>query len=196
MKIPSSIREERNVESIQQEVQEQPFVSNTEIIELENDEMDILDGEFQEGMISALRGVEDNLGDENNQEDEGIEQPTIPDLLRERMKVKAPIEIQQEDDTTNFLTRLEKVTIKKIAKKYSLIQKDDVGFRSVQVDVPKVDKAIEDITLGDYEITTINLGPTTKEQEVQELDDLVKRIKKRLEKEIGKKEEFKKEMSS
>lgn len=123
--------------------------------------MDILDGGFQEGIISALRRVEDNPSDENNQEDGGIEQSTIPDWLKERMKVKALVEIQQEDDTTNFLARLGKVPIKKTAKKYSLIQRDDAGMRSIQVVVPKFDKAKEDITPGEYEITTINLGPTT-----------------------------------
>lgn len=131
---------------------------------MENNEIDILDGEFQEGMISVLRGVEDNQDDENNQEDEDIEQPIFLNWIKERMKVKSLMEIQQ-DDTTKFLARLENITIKKTTK-YSLIQKDDVGFRLVQVVVPRVEKAKRDITPEEYEITAINLGPTTKEQEV------------------------------
>lgn len=119
MKIPSPIHE-GNIQSTQQEDQEPPPPSNTDIIEQEN-EIDILYEGFQEGMIFSLRGIEDNPCEESNQEEEGIEQPTIPDWLKERMKIKAPMEVQEEDLTTDFLAKLGKVAVGKTSKRFSMI---------------------------------------------------------------------------
>lgn len=52
MEIPSLVHEE-NVESVNQEDEQPPSPTGTKILESEN-EMDVEEGEFQEGMISAL----------------------------------------------------------------------------------------------------------------------------------------------
>lgn len=153
--------------------------------------MDILGEEFHEGMISALRGVQDIPCAENTQEEEGIEQPTIPDWLKERLKIKVLVEVPEEDDMADFLARLETVAAKKLAKVFSTIQKDEIGRCTMQIAVLIVDKSKEDITPQEYAITTVDLGPTTKGQEVEDLDNSVASIKARLEKEVAKKREYK-----
>lgn len=89
------------------------------------------------------------------------------------MKIQAPVEIQEEDDTADFLARLEQVATKKLAKKFSTIQRDEADSHSIQIAVPTVDKAQDEITPQEYAITTIDLSPTTKGQEVEELDNFV-----------------------
>lgn len=161
-KIPSPIIEEPIQERIP-----------TKVVEPENPK---LEGGFQDGITSVLKGVEDNF------DDSGMEQSTIPDWLREKMKVKVPEEVHQEDNTTLLLSELNKSNKRrpsKPAKKFSLIQRSSVGFRSDQVAVPKVDKARDNITPEEYEITTISLGKTTKIQEVQEFDDSCNTLQER-----------------
>lgn len=112
IKIPSPIHE-GNVMSVQQEDEEPTSPIGTKILESDN-EIDILGNEFQEGIISALQGAQDIPCEESNQEKEGIEQPTILHWLKERSKVKVPVEVQEEeDDTVDFLARLGKVATKK-----------------------------------------------------------------------------------
>lgn len=41
--------------------------------------------------------------------------------------MKAIVEVQEEDDTADFLARLEKVTVKKLTKKFFTIQRDEAG---------------------------------------------------------------------
>lgn len=71
MRTPSPIH-------VQTEDDEPPSPTGTEIFE-SNNEMDIFDEGFQEGMISALKGVQDVPTKEANQEEDAIEQSTIPD---------------------------------------------------------------------------------------------------------------------
>lgn len=96
IKIPSPVHRE-NIELIQQEDEEPPSPTGTKISESDN-EMDILGNDFQEGMISALRGGQNMPCEENDPEEEGIEQLTILDWLKERLKIKAPVEVQEEGD--------------------------------------------------------------------------------------------------
>lgn len=76
--IPSPVHEE-NVEE-----DEQPLSpTGTEVLGPDN-EIDVEEGEFQEGMISALRDI---MCEKDNPEAEGIEQPTVLDWLKERLKI-------------------------------------------------------------------------------------------------------------
>lgn len=115
--IHSPVREE-NVESIHQEDEQPPSPNGTEVLE-SNNEMDVEEGEFQKGMISALRVM---MCEKGNQEVEGIEQPTVPDWLKERLEVKTQEkEVQEEDHMEDFLARLEQVATKKPTKRFSTI---------------------------------------------------------------------------
>lgn len=68
------------------------------------------------------------------------------------------------------------------------------GCRTVQIVVPKVDKAKGDIDPHEYEITAISLGPTTKKREAKDLDNSIASMKARVDKEVDKKKEYKKEV--
>lgn len=57
-----------------------------------------------------------------------------------------------------------------------------------------MDKSKEDITHQECEITTFDLRPTTKGQEVEDLDNSIASMKAILDKEVGKKREYKKEI--
>lgn len=154
MEILSLAREDNAKEN-----EQPPSPTGTQVLESDN-EMDVEEDEFQEGMIFALRDI---MCEKGNQEMEGIEQPTIPDWLKERLKEKTQeIEVQEEDDMADFLARLEQTAVKKSATRFSAIQRDETGCRIVQIVVPKVDKAKGYIASHEYEITTFNLGPTTK----------------------------------
>lgn len=93
------------------------------------------------------------------------------------MKKKIIVESNLDDDLEDFLNRIGKIVEKKQAKKYSKITKESSGFQLVQVVIPKVNTTKDDITLEEYEVTTVDLGPTTKEQEIEEFDESVKVIK-------------------
>lgn len=109
--------------------------------------------------------------------------------------MKEPEEVpEEEDDMADFLARLEAVSARKLAKAFSTIQRDEVGHRTVQVAVPTVDKSREEITPLEYAITIVDLGPTTKGHEMEELDNSVSTIKARLEKEIATKKDYKREV--
>lgn len=129
-------------------------------------------------MISALKGLQ-----EVEQLDEGIEQPTIPEWLKERMKKKAMVEVQPMDDVDEFLAQISKPIEKKKAKKFSKIIRDGSGSHILQVAVPKVDKAKEDILPKEYEVRKIDLGPAMQEQKIEDLDDSISVIKEKLRKE-------------
>lgn len=105
--------------------------------------------------------------------------------MKEKIQV---IETQEEDDMVDFLAKLEQVATKKPARRFSTIQRDEAGYRTVQIVVEKLDEAKGDIASHEYEITTLNLGPTTKKQEAEDLDNSIASMKARLDKEIGKKE--------
>lgn len=157
--------------------------------------MDVLEGGSQEGMISALRGVQDIPIEEPNPEEDSIEQPTIPDWLKGRLKVKTIIEVlEDEDDMVDFLARLETVAVRKPTKMFSTIQRDETSHRMVQIAVPTMFKSKEDIAPQEYAITTVDLGPTTKSQKIEDLDNSIMSIKVRLEKEVAKKREYKQEV--
>lgn len=93
-------------------------------------------------MIFALRGIARDKETKDDQEVEGIEQPTVPEWLRERLKMNAlVVEEQEEADMADFLARLEQTTVKKPSKRFSTIQRDETGNYIVQIAVPKVNKA-------------------------------------------------------
>ncbi|XP_057821450.1 glucose-6-phosphate 1-dehydrogenase, chloroplastic [Cryptomeria japonica] len=71
---------------------------------------------------------------------------------------------------------------------FSRITRDDTGACIAQVAVPTGDKTRDVVTAMEYQVTTIDLGPTTKMQECQELDDTVKAIEARVDRTIKKKE--------
>lgn len=60
--------------------------------------------------------------------------------------------------------------------------------------MPKVDKAKGDIGPHEYEITTFDLGPSTKTQVKEDLDNLVASMKAKLDEETKKKKEYKREV--
>lgn len=69
-----------------------------------------------------------------------VEQSTIPDWMRERIRAKVPKEAHSEEIAVAFLEKVnDPVIVKppKSARKFSLIQRDSAGFRTVQIVVPK-----------------------------------------------------------
>lgn len=156
IRIPSPI-------PVQPEDDEPPSPTNTEIVDSDN-EVDILDNEFEEGMISALRGIQEIPVVQDIQEEQDTEQPTIPDWLKERLKMKESKKVpEEEDDMVDFLTKLEAASAKKPTKTFSTIQRDEAGHRTIQVAILTVDKSREEITPQEYAITSaVDLSPTTK----------------------------------
>lgn len=125
---------------------------------------------------------------------EGIEQPTVLDWLKERLKINTPvIEDSEEDDMAGFLARIEKLVVKKLAKRFFTIQRDEAGNCTMLIAAPKVNKAKGDIAPHEYEITTFDLGPSTKTQVKEDLDNSVASMKAKLDEETEKKNEHKRE---
>lgn len=113
--------------------------------------------------------------------------------MKERIKAKVPEKLQQKDNTAAFLAEMNKpseMRPPKPAKKFTLIQRNSAGFKSVQVVVSKASKTQDDITPEEYEVTTISLGKTTKIQEVHEFDDSYNTMKGRLNKEVEKRKKL------
>ncbi|XP_057826182.1 uncharacterized protein LOC131037938 [Cryptomeria japonica] len=141
------------------------------------------------GQIEAptifLDGIPANPGEADNEFDRNTEeQSTIPDWLRARIKAKVPKDAHSTEEVT--ATFLEKVSEPAIAKppkparKFSLIQRDSAGFRTVQIAVPKEGKTRDNVTADDYKITTIEMGKPTQDQEIQYFDDSCNVLKTRL----------------
>lgn len=108
--------------------------------------------------------------------------------------MNTPIVEQEEDDMADFLARLEQTVVKKPAKRFSTIQRDETGNRIVHIVVPKVNKAKGDIAPPEFEITTFDLDPITKTQAKDDLDNSVASIKAKLDEETEKKNEHKREV--
>lgn len=126
IEIPSSVHEE-NAELVHQEDEQPPSPTGIKILESEHD-TDIEEKEFQEGMIFALWGIARDIETKDDQEVEGIEQPTVPEWFRERLKMNTlVVEEQEEDDMADFLARLEQTAAKKPTKRFSTIQRDETG---------------------------------------------------------------------
>lgn len=89
------------------------------------------------------------------------------------------VETQPTEDIDDFLARVGKEKEQKKAKKFSRITRDDIGARIAQVVVPMGDKIKDVVTPMDYQVTTIDLGATTKKQEFQEIENIVKVIEAR-----------------
>lgn len=54
---------------------------------------------------------------------EGVEHPTVPAWLRERLKMNTQVvEEPKEDDMTNFLVRLKQTIVKKPTTRFSTIR--------------------------------------------------------------------------
>lgn len=106
-----------------------------------------------------------------------MEFSTIPDWLMNSMEKKKVGEVQPIEDIDDFLARIGKAKEKNKAKKFSKITRDDSRSGILQVAIPAVDKPIDEITPMDYQVTIIDLGPSTKQQEFQELNDFAKAIK-------------------
>lgn len=82
-----------------------------------------------------------------------------------------------------MVSKLIEIRLPKPAKRFSLIQRDSVGFRTVQIVVPKEGKTRDNVAPKDYEITTVGLGKPTQAQEIQDFDDSCNVLKVRLAKE-------------
>lgn len=74
------------------------------------------------------------------------------------------IEAQPTEDIDDFLASVGKEKEQKKAKVVSKITRDDTGVRIAQVAVLMGDKARDAVTPMNYQVTTIDLGPTTKKR--------------------------------
>lgn len=74
--------------------QEPNFARNVEVEEPEPPR------EFLDGIVTGPKGTKDKF------DESGMEQSTIPDWLRERIKAKALGEAHSEENTTTFLAMM------------------------------------------------------------------------------------------
>ena len=63
-----------------------------------------------------------------------------------------------------------------------VIRSDDEGHRKVQIAIPKVSKAVDEIVGQDYEIVEHNLGRITDDMECEEIQEGMVSIRERLRK--------------
>lgn len=184
VRVPSPSIEEIMREVVQSPDKEEVFNVATEVEEPEPPVV------FLDGIVTGPGGTDDGF-DQNT-----MKLSTILDWLRERIRAKVPNETHSEENIAAFLAKVnEPVVVKppKPARKFSLIQRDSAGFRTVQIAMPNEGKTRDNIALEDYKITTVELGKPTQDQEVQYFDDSCNALKARLAKEKEKRKKVEEE---
>jgi len=82
-----------------------------------------------------------------------------------------------------LLVNVQKSNQKKKATVLSKITQDSAGNREVHIAVPRTDKELENMAPEDYNMTTIGMGPITREQVEEELQDSVNNVRSMLKQE-------------
>lgn len=185
--------EEMNMCMINDEVRlPSPLVEKVmkEVVQSPNKEQTEAPTVFLDGILANPRGTNDGF-DQNT-----MEQSTTLDWLRERIKDKVPKEACSEGITTAFLEKVNEPAVAKPPKptrKFSLIQRDSAGYRTVQIAMPKEGKTRDNVAADDYKITTIELGKPTQDQEVQYFNDSCNALKASLAQEKEKRKKVEEE---
>lgn len=78
----------------------------------------------------------------------------------------------------------------------SKVIRDDSGSRQLQIATPRVEKYEGEITVDEYDMETVDLGPLTSEQAIGDATDLLKAINDMLRAEIEKNRRLEKEISA
>lgn len=139
VRVPSPSIEEIMKAVVQSSVREQVLNAATEV---ETPASPVV---FLDCIATIPEGTDDGF------EQNTVEQSTIPDWLRERIRAKVPKEAHSEENTSTFLEKVsEPVIVKppKPARKFSLIQRDNAGFKTVQIAMPKEGKTRDNIPRG------------------------------------------------
>lgn len=88
----------------------------------------------------------------------------------------------------SFFTSLGRTKEKNKARLISTIIKDESNNKVLHVSTPTIEKNKHEATPKNYNVQTINLGPSTKKKETKDLKDFVDVVLKGLDKEVQAKE--------
>lgn len=125
------------------------------------------------------------------------ERSTILAWLKERMTKEVIVaEEEATDKLDSFLEWIGQTIEKKKATKLSKITRDNIVSQIIQIATPRVDKPEDEITTDDYDLETIELGPTTVEQEIEDLSDSVKIVQDILRIELENKNKLERELNT
>jgi len=107
----------------------------------------------------------------------------FPPWLRQRIEESTIVETYQPAPVEELLVNIQKSNQKKKATVLSKITQDSAGNKEVHIAVPRIDKELENMTPEDYNMTTIGMGPITREQVEEELQDSVNSVRSMLKQE-------------
>lgn len=121
----------------------------------------------------------------------GEERLIILAWLRERLTKEVVVEADNLTDLGSYLDRNQDIEKKK-ATKMSKMTRVGEGSRIIQIATPRVDKLADEITTEEYDLETIDLGPTT-DQALEDMNDMVKTLHDMLKLEVKKNKKLEKE---
>lgn len=91
-------------------------------------------------------------------------------LVDKELKSKQIIVDDTPPKLDELLANIRKGKGKKKAKVISKIERDETNSRVIHIATPAPDKNMDDVTRIDYNVQTINLGPTSMEQDIEEYE--------------------------
>ena len=93
------------------------------------------------------------------------------------------VTVQRDEDIQGLVEKEDDARQKQMAKTVAkVIRSDDDGHRKVQIAIPRVSKAADEIVAQEYEIVEHDLGRITDDMECEEIQEGVASIREKLRK--------------
>lgn len=106
----------------------------------------------------------------------GEERPAIPTWLRERLSKNVMLQEEQDHfDLGSYFDKNQEHE-KRTATRMSKMTRDEEGSRIIQIAIPRIDKPEDEIIVEEFDLETINLGPPTNNQALEDMNDKVKTV--------------------